>query len=250
VERAFDRGINYLYWGSARRDAFADGIRAVAKRKREDLVLVVQTYTRAASMMRGSLEGALHALDVEYTDLLLLGWWQSPPPPRILDAALALRESGKARHIMISCHHRPAFASYVADPTYGAIMVRYSAAHPGAEDEVFPHLPRARRPGVVAYTATRWGSLMDPTKVPRGEPVPRASDCYRFALTHPAVDVTLCGPADGQELDEAMAALDRGPMSADEIAWMKRVGTHVKNVVPGAGSRIVRTLDRISSLMR
>jgi aryl-alcohol dehydrogenase-like predicted oxidoreductase len=196
--------------------------------------------------MKGSLERALRDLDVEYTDLLLLGWWQSPPPRRIVDAARALVDAGKARHVVISCHHRPTFQQFIADPTYGAIMVRYNAAHPGAETEVFPHLPAKGGPGVVAYTATRWGNLMDPSKAPRGEKVPRASDCYRFALTNPAVDVVIAGPADGAELDEAMAALDRGPMSDDELAWMKRVGGHVRSVVPGGGSTVVRALDRIS----
>ena len=129
---------------------------------------------------------------------------------------------------MISCHHRPTFAKYIADPVWGAIMVRYNAAHRGAEGEVFPHLAMPDPPGVVAYTATRWGALLDPTLVPKGEPVPRASDCYRFALSRPEVDVVISGPSNGEELDEALAALDRGPMSDDELAWMRRVGDGVK----------------------
>src|SRR6185369_2565769 len=109
------------------------------------------------------------------------------------------------------------------------------AAHPGAETEVFPHLgPREPdpggakgRPGVVTYTATRWGALLDPRLTPPNEPTPRGSDCYRFALTHPDVDVTLCGAKTREELEEALDALHRGPMSADELAWMKRVGAVV-----------------------
>ena len=123
-------------------------------------------------------------------------------------------------------------------------MVRYNAAHPGAERDVFPHLgPRA--PGVLAFTATRWGSLLRPELVPEGEPTPRASDCYRFVLSSPHVHASLAGPKDGAELDEAMAALDRGPMSAEELAWMRRVGARVK-----AGSRgqlVVGTFDRLRS---
>jgi hypothetical protein len=38
-----------------------------------------------------------------------------------------------------------------------------------------------------------------------------------------------CSPTREQaELDEAMAALDRGPMTADELAWMHRVGDGVR----------------------
>jgi len=229
VERALERGVNYLYWGSRRRSDFGTAIARAAKRRREDLVVVVQSYARAGFAMGPSLELALRRLGVEYVDVLLLGLWNQPPPERILDAALTLREAGKARHLMVSCHHRPTFPRYVADPCYGAIMVRYNAAHRGAEQEVFPSVAASDAPpGVVSFTATRWGGLLDRRMVPAGEPVPRASDCYRFALSHPAVDVAICGPRDGAELDEALTALDRGPLDADERAWMMRVGDGVR----------------------
>ncbi len=150
---------------------------------------------------------------------------------------------------MISCHHRPSFEAFLGEPACDAWMVRYNAAHPGAEREVFPILPAEERarPGVVAFTATRWGSLVDPSKTPAGEPTPRASDCYRFALTHPAVDVVLAGPRDGAELDEALAAIDRGPMSDDELAWMKRVGQAVRQP---AQERTLGLADWLSGVCR
>jgi aryl-alcohol dehydrogenase-like predicted oxidoreductase len=118
----------------------------------------------------------------------------------------------------------------IRDPAFDAIMVRYNAAHPGAEREVFPHLDAGgARPGVVAFTATRWGTLLDPRLTPAGDATPRASDCYRFSLSHPDVDLTLAGPKDRAQLDEALAALERGPMSAEEMAWMKRVGVAVRD---------------------
>jgi aryl-alcohol dehydrogenase-like predicted oxidoreductase len=245
VERAFERGINYVYWGSLREPRFGRGIANVARRHRSEMLLVVQTYTRLAWMMRGSLERALRKLGTEYADLLLLGWWQAPPPPRILDAALELKAAGKARHILISCHHRPTFQALAANPAFGAVMVRYNAAHPGAEREVFPVLGEPK-PGVVAYTATRWGALLDPRLTPPGDPPPRASDCYRFALSHPAVDVCLSAPRSAEELDEALAALDRGPMSDDELAWMKRVGGRVRDAkMLETGNLPIRILDRL-----
>jgi len=243
LEHAFERGIRYFYWGSYRRPAFGKGVRTLAQTHREQMVVVVQSYTRVAGLMARSLESALRALEVDYADFLLLGWWNAHPPERIMDAARALRERGRCRHIMISCHHRMAFEGYARDPDLDALMVRYNAAHPGAEDEVFPKLGEAP-PGVVAYTATRWGDLINPALTPAGEATPRASDCYRFALTNPSVNVCLAGSKNRAELDEAMAALDRGPLSSDELAWMRRVGAAVKkHARPNSGA--VSLADRL-----
>jgi len=249
VERAFDHGINYLYWGSMRRPGFGQAIRSLARRHRDQMVVVVQTYSRIGLAMRPSLELALRQLGIDHADVLLLGWWNQKPPERILDAALALREAGKVGHLAISCHHRPSFTSYIDDPCFGAIMVRYNAAHPGAEREVFPHLDQAAdRPGVVAYTATRWGALLDRNMVPSGERLPRAADCYRFALSDPHVDLCLAGPKNAEELEDALIALDRGPLDADELAWMRRVGEAVHRASP---ARSVRSpgnlLEQLSS---
>jgi aryl-alcohol dehydrogenase-like predicted oxidoreductase len=238
VDRAIERGITYLYWGSRRRDDFGKAIARAARRNRDELCVVVQTYSRSALALGPSLELALRRLGLDHADVLLLGWWNAPPPERIVDRALELREAGKCRALMVSCHHRPTFRQFIADPVWGGIMVRYNAAHRGAETEVFPHVAASPSPpGVVAYTATRWGALVDPALVPAGEPVPRASDCYRFALSAPEVDVVLSGPANGAELDEAMAALDRGPMTADELAWMRRVGDGVKQMSAAQAAR-------------
>lgn len=244
VERAFDRGVNFMFWGARRRDSFGEGIARVAARRRDDVVIAIQTYARVAATMETSVDCALRTLGVDHVDLLCLAWWDHVPAESIVDVARNLKQKGKARHLMVSCHDRPTFDRHLDVAGIEAMMVRYNAGHPGAERDVFPLLGE-RKPGVLAFTATRWGSLLDPALTPKGERTPSATDCYRFALTNPHVHATLAGPRNGVELDQAMAALDRGPMTADEVAWMKRVGAHVRDAK--VGNPIITTLDRVRS---
>jgi aryl-alcohol dehydrogenase-like predicted oxidoreductase len=229
LEYAYDQGINYFYWGSVRRPGFGEGIRRLARRDRDGIAVVLQSYARwPAALLRHAVLGGLHRLRLDHADVLLLGWYNQRPPQAILDEALELREKGRVRHLMLSGHRRPFFAEMAGDDIFDLFMLRYNAAHRGAESDVFPQLPQgAARPALCAYTATRWGSLIDPRKVPAGESVPRAGDCYRFNLSHPAVDMTLCGPATREHVREACEALAKGPMDEGELAWMRRVGDHV-----------------------
>jgi aryl-alcohol dehydrogenase-like predicted oxidoreductase len=224
VEQAFERGVNYLYFGSIRRGGFAEALRNLAPR-RDRMVLVVQSYTRVAALMGWSLERALRKAKTTYADVLLLGLWNHSPSPKILDAALRLKERGLARHIAVSSHNRPLIPELARNPAIDVLHVRYNAVHPGAETEVFPLLPAdGQRPGIVTFTATSWGQLLKSKKIPPGDKTPTAADCYRFAMTNPAVDVCISGPSTAEHMKDALKALDLGPMSADELAWMHRVG--------------------------
>ena len=232
IEEAVEQGVNYLYWGSIRRPAFGRAIRNLATRDREGVVVTVQSYTRVASLMRPSVELALRRTRIEYFDFLLLGMWNKPPSAALVDAALALKERGLVHHLMLSTHNRPSLQGHFreferGESPFDVFMLRYNAVHRGAEEDVFPYLPAGRRPGILSYTSTRWGHLLDPAKMPPGEEPPPARDCYRFALSHPDVDVALCGPADRGQMQEAIAALDAGPLAPDEMKRMQRIGDHV-----------------------
>jgi len=148
VERAFEQGVNYLYWGSMRRDSFGAALRRLSSR-RDQFALVIQSYTRAASLMGWSLERALRALRFDYTDVLLLGMWNRPVAPRILDAAQRLKARGLVRYLAVSTHTRALVPATAAGRDFDIVHFRYNAAHPGAETDIFPHLPDA---GPVSYT--------------------------------------------------------------------------------------------------
>ncbi len=232
VERAFERGVNYFYWGSRRTAQFGEALRRLSG-QRERFALVVQSYSRVADLLAWSLERALKGLRFDYADILLLGMWNKETPPRILDAARKLKERGLVRFLAVSTHTRKRVPTIAAASDFDVVHVRYNAAHPGAEKDIFPFLPNGNRPGLVAFTATSWGQLIGspafPRRAPRlsGEKTPTAVDCYRFVLTRPEFNVCMTGPSTAAQMDEALEALRLGPMNEEELAWMRRVGRAV-----------------------
>jgi aryl-alcohol dehydrogenase-like predicted oxidoreductase len=237
VEWAFDQGCNYLYWGSLTRKGFGDALRTLVRTRRDELVLVLQSYWRWGPLVRRSIEKKLRRLRADHADVLLLGMWNKPVAPGVLETAVRLRDQGKVRFVAVSTHQRSVAGRHLAGELEGAdiLHVRYNAAHRGAEQEVFALGPTdaAARPGMVTFTATRWGTLLAP--LPGVERAPTAGDCYRFALSRPEVDVCLAGPANRGELEAALQAVEQGPMSEDELAFMRDVGDRLYAARKGRG---------------
>ena len=223
--RAFERGVNYWYHGSMLRAGMTSAIKQiVAAGKRDELVVVLQSYLSWPWFLERTLAKELRKLGLDHADVLLLGWYNQLPPQRILDRLERLREKGMFRHVAVSSHHRPTFVELAKDPRYGILHIRYNAAHTGAERDVFPNLPADHRPGTVAYTATRWGSLLKPARAPKGESPMRARDAYRFVLSNPDFNVCMTGPSNSAHMDEALAALEAGPLAPDEHERIRRLG--------------------------
>ena len=223
LERAFEQGVNYFYWGTYRRRAFAEGLRNLAP-QRQRFVLVVQSYARMASLIGPSVERALRELRFDYADVLLLGLWGRLPWARILEACRKLKERGLVRFLGLSTHRRTLVPEIAGGADFDLFHLRYNAVHAGAERDVFPRLPAENRPGIVAFKATCSRKLLGHSRIPKHERTPTAGDCYRFVLAQPAVDVSMTGPATAEHMAHALEAFRRGPMSDAELAWMRRVG--------------------------
>jgi aryl-alcohol dehydrogenase-like predicted oxidoreductase len=227
IEMAFERGVNYFYWGSIRKEPMAEGIRRVISRNRDRAVIVVNGFIRIGMRYRQIVESSLRALGTEYVDVFLMAFQYHRPRQSLLDTVLKMKDEGKIRLLALSSHRRGVFPEVESEKIFDVYHVRYNAAHRGAEHDVFPHLPKEDGPGIVAFTATRWGKLLLDSWMPPGEKAPTAADCYRFALSHPSVHVCLTGPNNRQMMEHALTALDQGPLSPDEMAWMRRVGDYI-----------------------
>ncbi|MET0411157.1 MAG: aldo/keto reductase, partial [Polyangiaceae bacterium] len=132
---------------------------------------------------------------------------------------------GKVRVLGASIHDRPRAGELVESGPLELLMIRYNAAHPGAETDIFPHLAK-RRPAVIAYTATAWRQLLSKPPGWSGH-VATPGDCYRFCLSNPHVDIVLMGVRTLDELDENLRALERGPLGDAEMQRIRAFGRAV-----------------------
>ena len=212
-----------------------EGIRRLARAGHRDrLVLVGETGLPGGPFVRRSWEQTVRAAGVDALDVLLLGWLRSRRALGLGSwAALErLKAEGKVRAIGFSSHDRRLAAAVTREIHPDVLMLRYNAAHRGIEREVFDVLG-ADRPGVLAYTATRWGFLLKPLPE-RG--FPRAmsgGECYRFVLSHPAVDAVLCAARSPEELREDVEAVLAGPLDPGRLEACRRFGDEVHAAARG-----------------
>lgn len=227
VRTAMDRGVNTFLW-TMRAKGLGNPLREALRTRRDTVALI--GYAKLGWFgwgVRRGAESLLRDLGTDYLDTYLLGWvGVGAAYTRSTERELLhLRESGKVRSIGVSIHDRARAGRLAAESPLDLLMIRYNAAHPGAERDIFPHR-RGDRPTILAYTATAWRRLL---KRPAGwdGPVMTAGDCYRFQLSSPHVDLALTGPANTAEVVANLDALEKGPLTPDEDRWMRDFGRAV-----------------------
>jgi aryl-alcohol dehydrogenase-like predicted oxidoreductase len=227
IERALDEGVNYCFcfgldWQMIR------VLRRLPPGRRDQVVIGTGAYNYIwwAQDLVKTLERRLRQLRTDRIEVFHFLGVMKPKEmtPRVLDQLARLREDPRVGAVSISCHDRKYAGQLAAAGTLDCLMIRYNAAHRGAETEVFPHLA-AHDVGLVSYTATRWTYLTRRSRHwPKDRPVPTAGQAYRFVLTNPHVDVCLTAPRNEKQLMENLAAARTGPLSDGEMALMREYG--------------------------
>lgn len=233
VVRAFhELGVNYFFV-TPRFKPLLDGLqRLIADGHRKDLVLAMGAAYPVGWSVPREFERATKALGTDTIDVFHLFWVQAHwyVTGKTWPAMQKLKDEGKVRALAISCHDRPMARALVDELSLDALMIRYNAAHRGAEKEIFATLPTPR-PGIIAYTATRWGKLLKPAK---GLDAMSGPECYRFAIGHPSVDTVLCGAGSYEELAANAAGVMQGPLPAARLDEVKRFGDAVRATATGS----------------
>lgn len=234
VEFAIARGLNYLNW-CGHEDGLCEAIAALG-RERSKVVIAVQFQSRRAGDAAREFEAILAKLRIDYLDVATLyyveseaEWQEIISPGGAMELLLAQKQAGRLRLVGLTSHQRRLAAGWAKTRSLDLLMVRYNAAHRGAEREVFPLTSRLELP-VITFTGLRWGALLEstPEDPPDFQP-PAARDCYRFCLANPNVSVALAAPADRRELEHVLALLEdwRAP-SQSELEAIRRHGDRVK----------------------
>lgn len=238
VSLAAERGVNFWLY-SPRFKQVTPVLRELLRKDREAHVVSLLDNAFLSGGPRRGVERALKLLGTDYVDYYKLGWLgrASRFSEGIRDTMQALREEGKVRAIGCSIHDRVRAGELARDSVLDTFMIRYNAKHPGAEQDIFPHLG-ARNPAIIAYTATAWGQLLKPVAgmeklAPwpgEGNAIPPLTGplCYRFCLTSPHVHVVLTAPKDSRQLEQNLSALDAGPLPAEQLQWVRDYGAFVK----------------------
>ena len=226
VPMAWEAGINYFFFYNLTYTNLLQELKSLLSHHREKLVVSTGTSDRSLGGLRKYLEQVQRQLNTEVVDIFFAEYISPSDDLQQVQTVIAelqrWKEKGWIRYVGVTTHNRSLAVELMKNQFCEILMHRYNMAHRKAEAEVFP-LARQREIPIVAFTCTRWGSLL------RGHPdwqrkTPTAAECYRFALQYPAVHLALTAPQTPAELEENLKVLPASLMTREEIEYWQKYG--------------------------
>jgi hypothetical protein len=234
VIAAYEEGINFFFVTADLHWPLYEGIRrglakllAGSGARRQEIVVGIVSY------LDNPLFSALQFNEViseipglQYVDLMIAGAVASESSfYSRLDSLLQARAMGRhgARAVGSTFHQRSLALAANNYDLLDISYIRYNSAHPGAQQDLFPFL----RPN-LAGLMFNFKSVMsrvtqetfDSLHLPHSSWLPSAGDHYRFVLSRPEIDGILCSPLTPDEVRQLSQALEKGPLSEEEEAYM------------------------------
>lgn len=230
VPTAFAAGIGYYFFYSLDFETMLNGLGDLCAEHRDEVVIATGSEARDLGALRTYRDDVLRKLGIDALDIFYLEYIAPHDDMEALlasDGALCelerWKDEGLIHYVGVTTHNRPLSLDLIATGRVEVLMHRYNMAHRGAEAEVLPAARAADIP-VVAFTCTRWGSLLEGHRDWTAD-VPCAADCYRYALHHPAVRMALTAPQSVGELRENLAVLELGAEDrAERLALWEEYG--------------------------
>jgi hypothetical protein len=221
--RAVEAGVNLLFW-EPNYQTLTEFAARLPGSDRNALHFIAGTFEADGSRVRRDAEHALRALKIDRLAIFLLFWVQSwdRVSPDVRAALVRLKEAGRIGAFGLSTHSRPLALEAMA-AGWDLVMVRHSAAHRGAEEQIFPRAVE-RGTGVLTFNNTCYGRLL---KAHGERPRPDAADCYRYTLAQPGVTACLAAPATLGQLEENLVALRDPELPRDRRELLRAQGDAV-----------------------
>src|SRR5262249_16344117 len=141
VHLAVERGVNFLNWCGTSGNGMSRAVAELGAR-RGDVVVCAQFEARTAADAATELRGRLETLRTDYIDGLTFYYVEEPAewqeiigPGGALAYCAAARDDGRVRLLGLTTHQRPLAADLARSGLLDLLMIRYNAAHRGAETE-------------------------------------------------------------------------------------------------------------------
>ena len=234
VPAAYEAGVNFFFISADLHWPLYEHTRRGISRllrgnraRRDDIVVGVVSYLDEPLFSALQFNEVLDEVPgLERIDLIIAGAVSEDRNfyPRIRSLAAA-RQIGHvdASAIGASFHQRGLALVAANYDMMDIIFTRYNTLHPGARNDLYPYMHPKR-----ASLNYNFKSML--SWVPREHLVelgftdqhwiPDPGDCYRFALTRPEVDGILCSPGSPAQVKDLVAALAKGPLTAEEEQYM------------------------------
>lgn len=262
---AFDRGINYLFYSSDLHQYLYSSMRGALRKLcgrgssvREKVVLAAVSYLiRTPDTIFTCLFDQLIDLGLEYIDIFFWGWVDEHNAnafnkcisasddirgpnsvcqrhiETMFGVSERLKKMGIVRYIGASFHSHELAQQWLDSPLLDVVMVRHNVAHRTAQQKVFPYLDAndPKRPGIVTFKSSGMaGPLAIPPKgLPSGCWQPTVPDLYRYSLSQNSVDLALAGWTKREHIDLAIAGIEKGKLTAEELDYLDLYGDLHRN---------------------
>ncbi len=223
VPLAYDAGINYFFFYDFTHRSLIEGLKPIVDTYRDNVVVATGTELRDVNAVTQYLEEIFQTLNLDMLDIFYIEYIS---PSEDLDELLAIdgvfdllqtwKEKGLIRYVGATAHNRPATVELIKSGKVDVMMHRYNVAHRGAEEHVLPAAIAADMP-VVAFTCTRWGSLLK-DHPEWNDTLFDAVTCYRYALQHPGIRLAMTAPETTGQLKENLEIFNHpDTLSKEEI---------------------------------
>jgi hypothetical protein len=235
VCEAFDAGMNFfflsvdMHWPLY--ELLRRGLEMLFARGggvRDDVVVAGVSYvTQPEFCFMPFREGIAAVKGLERFDLTIAGCAYAS------DMTVRLREYAKhraglvpgTRAVGMSFHDRTAAVLAVNHALVDLALVRYNAGHPGAAHDLFPAIS-GERSLVYNFKSTAGfvpASRADAVGIEDGSWVPEITDHYRYVLSCAELDGLLCALTAPAQVAQLRDALAKGPLEAEEIAYIEEI---------------------------